>query len=51
MYIPVADAHGLVDNEILQTIYPLFNIFCIHLFTGDKEKLLLNRELEKIRGA
>ena len=49
MYIPVADAHGLVENEILSLIYPLFNIFCIHLFTGDKDKQVLNNELEKIK--
>ena len=49
MYVPVADAHGLIEKEILQMIYPLFNIFCIHLFTGEKEKLVLNSELENIK--
>jgi hypothetical protein len=49
MYIPVADAHGLVENEILSLIYPLFNIFCIHLFTGDNDKKVLNSEIEKIK--
>jgi hypothetical protein len=49
MYIPVADAHGLVDDEILSLVYPLFNIFVIHSFTGEKDKLVLNNEVEKIR--
>jgi hypothetical protein len=34
MYVPVADAHGLVDEEILELVYPLFNIFMIHAFSG-----------------
>ncbi len=50
MYIPVADAQGLVDNEILSLMYPLFNVFCIHLFVGEKDQSALNSELEKIRG-
>lgn len=49
MYIPVADAHGLVENDILSLIYPLFSIFCVHLFTGEKDKLVLNNEVEKIK--
>jgi hypothetical protein len=49
MYIPVADAHGLVENEILHLMYPLFNIFCIHAFTGTKDIQVLNYELEKIK--
>ena len=49
MYIPVADAHGLVDDEILSLVYPLFNIFVIHSFTDEKHKLVLNKEVDKIR--
>ncbi len=49
MYVPVADAHGLVDNEILDLVYPLFNIFVIHSFTGEKEQLILKMEIEKIK--
>jgi hypothetical protein len=49
MYIPVADAHGLVDSEILSLVYPLFNIYCIHLFVGENDKKILSSELEKIR--
>jgi hypothetical protein len=41
MYIPVADAHGLVDDEILSLVYPLFNIFVIHSYIGEKDKKLL----------
>jgi len=49
MYIPVADAHGLVENEILHLMYPLFNIYCIHVFTADNDRLVLNNELEEIK--
>jgi hypothetical protein len=34
MFVPVADAHGLVEDEILERVYPLFNIFMIHSFYG-----------------
>lgn len=34
MHVPVADAHGLVDEKILELVYPLFNIFIIHVFSG-----------------
>ncbi len=43
MYVPVADAHGLVDHDILDLVYPLFNIFVIHSFTSEKDKIILNR--------
>jgi hypothetical protein len=36
MHVPVADAHGLVDEEILELVYPLFNIFIIHAFSGSE---------------
>jgi hypothetical protein len=34
MFVPVADAHGLVEEDILERVYPLFNIFLIHAFAG-----------------
>ena len=34
MFIPVADAHGLVCNDILKSVYSLFDIFMIHIFRG-----------------
>jgi hypothetical protein len=34
MHIPVADAHGLVDEDILERVYPIFNIFMIHALAG-----------------
>jgi hypothetical protein len=37
MHVPVADAHGLVDEEILELVYPLFNIFLIHAFCGSED--------------
>ena len=49
MYVPVADAHGLVDDDMLSLVYPLFNIFVIHSFTGENDNLVLRREVEKIR--
>ncbi len=49
MYVPVADAHGLVDNDILNLVYPLFNIFVIHSFIVEKDEQILKIELEKIK--
>jgi hypothetical protein len=41
MQVPVADGHGLIDEEILELVYPLFNIFIIHSFSGaDNLKLV-----------
>ena len=34
MFVPVADAHGLVEEDILERVYPMFNIFLIHSFVG-----------------
>ena len=36
IHVPVADAHGLVDEEILELVYPLFNIFIIHVMSGSE---------------
>jgi hypothetical protein len=49
MYIPIADAHGLVDKEILRLVYSLFNIFVIHSFSGDKDREVLKNEVEEIQ--
>lgn len=49
MYVPVADAHGLVDEDIIGLVYPLFNIFVIHSFTGENDKKVVNRGIEQIR--
>ena len=38
MFIPVADAHGLVEDEILERVYPLFNIFMIHFLIGHEHQ-------------
>lgn len=38
MYIPVADAHGLVDNKILEMVYNIFNVFVIHTFVGEENQ-------------
>ena len=38
IYVPVADAHGLVEDEILENVYPLFNIFMIHTLYGDEHQ-------------
>jgi hypothetical protein len=47
MYIPVADAHGIVEDKILSVIYPLFDIFVIHSYIG--EKGMVDIEVEKIK--
>jgi hypothetical protein len=49
MYVPVADAHGLVDEDILRLVYPLFDIYIIHSFTGDENKIALKREVDEIK--
>jgi hypothetical protein len=41
MNVPVADAHGLVDEEILELVYPLFKIFIIHAFSGSENKKIV----------
>ena len=38
MLVPVADAHGLVEDDILERVYPLFNIFMIHSFYGQEHQ-------------
>ncbi len=42
MNVPVADAHGLVDKQILEMTFSLFNIFLIHTFVGQEHQ----RDLE-----
>jgi hypothetical protein len=43
MFVPVADAHGLVDDDILERVYPLFNIFIIHTFPGLEHQEVANK--------
>ena len=38
MLVPVADAHGLVEDGILERVYPLFDIFMIHSFSGNEHQ-------------
>jgi hypothetical protein len=39
MFVPVADAHGLVEDVILERVFPLFKIFMIHSSIGhDNQK-------------
>jgi hypothetical protein len=38
MFVPVADAHGLVEDNILERVYPLFNIFMIHFLFGHEHQ-------------
>jgi hypothetical protein len=49
MYVPVADAHGLVEEEILESVYPMFNIFIIHTFQGEDHQESANRQIKKIK--
>jgi hypothetical protein len=48
MYVPIADAHGLVEEEILELVYPFFNIFMIHAFVGPKHDAELIKQITKI---
>ena len=43
MFVPVADAHGLVDDDILERVYPLFNIFMIHTLSGLEHQDVANK--------
>jgi hypothetical protein len=41
MFVPVADAHGLVEEEILEQVIPMFNIFLIHSFVGAEHQAVV----------
>ena len=43
IFVPVADAHGLVDDDILERVYPLFNIFMIHTLPGLEHQEVANK--------
>jgi hypothetical protein len=45
MFVPVADAHGLVEEDILERVYPLFNIFMIHSFEGAEHQKVVNKHI------
>jgi hypothetical protein len=49
LFVPVADAHGLVEEEILEKVYPMFNIFMIHSFKGADHQAIVNRQITKIQ--
>jgi hypothetical protein len=38
MFVPVADAHGLVEDDILEQVIPMFSIFLIHSFVGEEHQ-------------
>ena len=38
LYLPVADAHGYLDPQILRKVYNLFDIFIIHILNKDEDK-------------
>jgi hypothetical protein len=48
MFVPVADAHGLVDEDILEHVYPMFNIFLIHSFVGEEHQAVVKLQILKI---
>jgi hypothetical protein len=48
MFVPVADARGLVEHNILEKVYPLFNIFLIHSFDGKEHQAVANEQIAKI---
>ena len=41
MFVPVADAHGLVEEDILEQVIPMFNIFLIHSFVGAEHQAVV----------
>jgi hypothetical protein len=41
MFVPVADAHGLVEQEILEQVIPMFSIFLIHSFVGAEHQIVV----------
>jgi hypothetical protein len=45
MFVPVADAHGLVEEDILERVYPLFNIFMIHSFEGSEHQKVVKKHI------
>jgi hypothetical protein len=49
MFVPIADAHGLVEEDILEKVYPLFNIFMIHSFAGTDHQLIAEKQINKIQ--
>jgi hypothetical protein len=48
MFVPVADAHGLVEEEILEQVYPMFNVFLIHSFIGAEHQAIVKSQITKI---
>ena len=51
MFVPVADAHGLVEEGILECVYPLFNIFIIHSLYGEEHQKVAEEQINKIHQA
>jgi hypothetical protein len=49
MHVPVADGHGLVDEEILELVYPMFNIFIIHVMSGSENLKIVEKQISKIK--
>jgi len=48
MFVPVADAHGLVEEDILEQVYQMFNIFLIHSFIGEEHEAVVMTQINKI---
>ena len=48
MFVPVADAHGLVEENILEKVFPMFNVFLIHSLIGENHEAIVKRQIDKI---
>ena len=48
MFVPVADAHGLVEDNILEKVFPMFNVFLIHSLIGEDHEAIVKRQIDKI---
>ena len=49
MFVPVADAHGLVEEYILEQVYPMFDIFLIHSFVGAEHEAVVKKHVSLIQ--
>ena len=45
IFVPVADAHGLVEEKILELVYRMFKIFIIHVFVGPEHQEILEKQI------
>jgi hypothetical protein len=47
--VPVADAHGIVDIDLLHKLYILFDIFIIHVNNNTQDMLICDSQIKFIK--